>query len=160
MRELYTTLLIAGLAVVALVLTHPSSSDSSPFNIPQVTGNGSSDEEPKDPELLNPSGDKSSDDFDYQQKVLSDQNINDLARMKSLTGNGGNKAVIVQKGKSNKSSVTQSGKDNYAKQKQDGEDNDLQVEQNGDNNVSEEQQDGTKNRKKIIQNGKVRETSD
>lgn len=96
---------------------------------------------------------------DYQSQVLSDPAISDVARTKKFTGNGGNTAVIIQRGKANKSTVTQSGDDNYASQTQDGEFNDIKLKQSGDHNRSDEKQTGKYNHKIIIQNGQKKETT-
>jgi len=96
---------------------------------------------------------------DYQQEILSNQNISDIARTKAITGSGGNTAVIIQDGDANYSAVWQSGNNNYARQTQNGDDNSIQLNQKGNHNYSDEKQTGKYNRKMIIQNGERKKTT-
>ncbi len=159
MNKIYLTYLVKALIMVLIASNATMASESNKLNIRQASGDKRSDAELKDPELASQPDDSSAEPQDYQQKMLSDKRINDLARMKSLTGNGANVAIISQKGNSNKSSVTQAGKYNYSKQTQDGENNDIHIEQNGDYNNSIEKQNGAHNHKIVIQNGQAKETN-
>lgn len=97
---------------------------------------------------------------DYQTQVLSNPYMSDIARARSMTGGGGNTAIINQEGASNSSSVVQSGKNNYSRQTQKGKANDIYLNQQGDNNRSDESQIGEYNHKVIIQNDNEEETTE
>jgi hypothetical protein len=65
-------------------------------NIPQV----SSIPNPKAKEIATPAPPRSNpgDNTDYQQNVLSNPTISDIARANSLTNGGGNTSAVVQDG--------------------------------------------------------------
>jgi hypothetical protein len=152
---------IAATAISAGALAEDTPVD--PLDIPQVTATPSKntaankDVSSSDEELMLRGGQGNS--GDYQNDVLSNPMITDIGRASSLTGGGGNTAIIVQKGNSNRSSVTQSGNNNYASHSQTGNSNDITVNQSGEDNESVEDQNGDNNHKVITQNGQTEETT-